>query len=334
MRVTQFLISKNTPIYGIKQYNDNINKYMDLKQVTVSFNHGKYELASKLLPKYYIHRSDVNHFTDPNMVFMGEFNPPRSIISLMDTIEEDFYICSDMITNIRNKNYPKFDKIVTISEYSKQCINRVYNIPLDNISIVPCGVDQSRFYPNKYSDDIDDYNLTLLYVGNTMPHKHLTFIVEVCKKLQTLTDDHVVFTRAGYHDERNIHQINELQNIKNKARMYNVDFRDVGYINHINYNYADVYVAPSLVEGFDLPIIEAMSCNTPVVASNTSSHPEVCGNNATLCEFDIDEWCNAILKATEGNFYNTSRLRDHLNKFSWKNAANKLLEVYNEVYTA
>ena len=63
------------------------------------------------------------------------------------------------------------------------------------------------------------------------------------------------------------------------------------------YNGADVYALPSIYEGFGLPPLEAMSCGTPVVASNTSSIPEVVGDAGVLLSpKDVESWVKAILR--------------------------------------
>jgi glycosyltransferase involved in cell wall biosynthesis len=98
---------------------------------------------------------------------------------------------------------------------------------------------------------------------------------------------------------------------------------------------ADLLVYPSLYEGFGLPPLEAMACGTPVVASNTSSLPEVVGDAGVLVEpEDV-----ASIAAGIALVLNDAKLRTQLSargliraqEFTWERAAWATLEVYSQV---
>jgi glycosyltransferase involved in cell wall biosynthesis len=98
------------------------------------------------------------------------------------------------------------------------------------------------------------------------------------------------------------------------------------------YSGATAFVFPSLYEGFGLPALEAMQCGVPVVASNTSSLPEVVGDAGILVDpKDVDGFCDALLK-----LHNDPGLRSELSakalaragKFSWKKCAAETIEAY------
>jgi len=98
------------------------------------------------------------------------------------------------------------------------------------------------------------------------------------------------------------------------------------------YNACDLFVFPSLYEGFGFPPLEAMACGSPVVCSNASSLPEVVGDAAVLVEpMDIDSLAESMYKVL-----NDQRLRGELvdkgleraKLFSWKKAAQKTLSIY------
>ena len=101
------------------------------------------------------------------------------------------------------------------------------------------------------------------------------------------------------------------------------------------YTLADLFVFPSLYEGFGLPPLEAMACETPVVTSNVSSLPEVVGDAALKVDpLDIA----ALAQAMQGVLSDVS-LRDGMTQrgmaqardFTWARAAKKLLEVYQRL---
>jgi glycosyltransferase involved in cell wall biosynthesis len=100
------------------------------------------------------------------------------------------------------------------------------------------------------------------------------------------------------------------------------------------YNAADLFVFPSLYEGFGLPVLEAMACGVPVVASNVSSIPEVTGDAALLVDpRDDGALCDAMERILKnGDLRATLRQRglERAVTFSWEKAASETIEVYEE----
>ena len=135
-----------------------------------------------------------------------------------------------------------------------------------------------------------------------------------------------------------------------RAWNYGDDFRlaeDLGLKGHVIftgyvapeempalYNAADLFVFPSLYEGFGLPVLEAMACGVPVVASNVSSIPEVTGDAALLVDpRDAEALCDAmerILKDADLSASLRQRGLERASTFSWERAARETIEVYEE----
>jgi len=102
------------------------------------------------------------------------------------------------------------------------------------------------------------------------------------------------------------------------------------------YNTADLFVYPSVYEGFGLPPLEAMACGCPVITSNISSLPEVVGNaGITVNPYDVEELVEAMYRVL-----NDEDLRKELSKkglersklFSWRKTAEETWKVYEEVF--
>ncbi|MBD3277822.1 MAG: glycosyltransferase [Candidatus Aegiribacteria sp.] len=101
---------------------------------------------------------------------------------------------------------------------------------------------------------------------------------------------------------------------------------------------AEIFVYPSLYEGFGLPVLEAMACGTPVITSTTSSLPEVAGDAALL----VDPESSSAISGALVRLARDEDLRDELKelglqrsrKFSWTRAAGETLDVYRRIIPA
>ena len=101
------------------------------------------------------------------------------------------------------------------------------------------------------------------------------------------------------------------------------------------HNASDLFVYPSSYEGFGLPILEAMSCQTPVITSNTSSMPEVANNSAILIDpFDKSALSEAMLRVLNSPSllaeYGEKGYKNSL-KFTWSNTAKLTLSAYIDI---
>src|SRR5690606_2455690 len=101
------------------------------------------------------------------------------------------------------------------------------------------------------------------------------------------------------------------------------------------YSGATALVFPSLCEGFGLPILEAMACRTPIIASDTSPLPEVVGTAGMLVSPRQEElWTRAMTRVIEDNDLRENYIAAgfaQASAFSWQNAARKLLNIYAQM---
>ena len=101
------------------------------------------------------------------------------------------------------------------------------------------------------------------------------------------------------------------------------------------YKGAELFVFPSLYEGFGMPVLEAMASGTPVITSNVSSLPEVAGDAAILVNpYDVKEISKAMKNIIENEELKKKMIRkglDQVKKFTWEESVKKLEKIYSEL---
>jgi glycosyltransferase involved in cell wall biosynthesis len=214
--------------------------------------------------------------------------------------------------------------VVVSSVYMKKKIELHFALSPKRVSVAPGGVDLNRFRP----DLIPPAGLParyLLYVGTLQPRKNLPVLLWAWNQVSHQFPDAWLLLAGGI--DRN------LSRIIFDMPLNRVEF--LGYVQETNlaglYAGAQAIVIPSLEEGFGLPVLEAMACGTPVIASNAGSLPEVIGDAGIL--FDLDR--PAELASQLQNCLSNADLRHGLAEkglrrvkdFSWEVSAKIIQEV-------
>ena len=174
----------------------------------------------------------------------------------------------------------------------------------------------------------------VLFVGTLQPRKNISRLIEAFSRLpQQLKEEYqlVVIGKKGWLYE----------DILNSPKKFDVENR-VLFLDYVSdedlptfYKKAELFVLPSLYEGFGLPVLEAMRYGCPVATSNVSSLPEAGGDAAVYFDPESIE----DIKKTIENVLNDANLRDkmrekglsHYKKFTWDKAAKEVLGVIEEV---
>ena len=232
-------------------------------------------------------------------------------------------------------------RIATVSEYSRQDLLKTYKLPPEKVVVTHNGIG-SNFSPEPASA-VEGQNLRqrfeierdfILVVGSLQPRKNLVRLIRAYSELRKrLPDFKYQLVIVG----RKLWLANEVFAEVNKQE-WGRDVIVTGYVADEDlpafYRSASAFVYPSLFEGFGIPPLEAMACGTPVVTSNTSSLPEVAGDAALLIDpYDEQELANALLRIVKDEPLR-ARLRERglaqSKKFTWRNAAEKTLQLYRE----
>lgn len=232
--------------------------------------------------------------------------------------------------------------ILTVSEYSKKDILKFFpNFPPDKIFVTPLAANSSYFPMNKNLCSIylkEKFNIDfpfILYIGGFSSRKNVRGLIYSFKEINNSINPNYKLVLCGSLRD-------EGEKLKELCKTIGIEDKVVftGFIDDADlpffYNGCSLFVYPSLYEGFGLPPLEAMSCKTPVIASNTTSIPEVTKDSAILIDpFNTSELSDSIIKVL-----NSQSLMDELSykgymnskDFTWKNTAKLTLEAYETVY--
>jgi glycosyltransferase involved in cell wall biosynthesis len=185
----------------------------------------------------------------------------------------------------------KADKIIAISENTKRDIIKFYDgIDESKIEVVYWGTTLKL---HKTEVQLDLPNKYILFVGNREKYKNFnTFFQAVFPLLKKDFDLSVVCAGSSSFSEREINMIKK-EGVMDRVK--HIRFKDDNELAYI-YNNAICLVYPSLYEGFGSPILEAFSCECPVVLSNTSSLPEIGGNAVVTFDPENEDSIRKVVK--------------------------------------
>ncbi len=230
--------------------------------------------------------------------------------------------------------------VFTVSEYSKAEICRHYRLPAERIHVTLEAADpRFRVLPPNAArrDRLVELGVRFPYVlavGNLQPRKNLIRLVESFVRVRqgcSVPHQLVLAGKAQWRES-------ELFEVIRRAGLEK-DVLLTGYVTDDElvslYNAADVFVYPSLYEGFGLPVLEAMACGVPVVTSRTTSIPEVAGDAAVLVEPSSTEELSAALGRVLVDRAWNQELRAkglrHAAIFSWEQTARLTWDGYCRV---
>jgi glycosyltransferase involved in cell wall biosynthesis len=252
---------------------------------------------------------DVDVFLMPHINFAALSSACQSILTVHDI---SFLRYPDFFSARKNfwhymldvkKMINGFDKIVSVSENTKNDIVDICGVDKEKVKVIYPGVNNS-FYrqlkPELYNQIKNKYQLKnkfILYIGTLEPRKNIEGLIEAfnvfCRKRRVNDCDLVIAGGRGWKSNKIIKKWKESEH-RNKIKF-------LGYIPHEDkpylYNAASIFAYPSFYEGFGFPPLEAMACGTPVLTSFSSSLSEVAGDSAFL----VDP-------------YNTNKIADYLER--------------------
>jgi glycosyltransferase involved in cell wall biosynthesis len=234
----------------------------------------------------------------------------------------------------RIKHYvSRADVIVAISKATAGDIINILDIQPEKIRIVyPGTTPLIKATPEKISETRTKYNLQkdyILFVSRLDPRKNLSRLFKAFDYSGLFKDfDLVVAGPKGWHMEEMFQTWRDIKCRDQIKWLYFVSDEELTSL----YSGAAFFVYPSLVEGFGLPILEAMSVGCPVLTSNVSSMPEAAGDAAVYVDpYDIASISDGMMQLA-GNSYLREQMStlgyERIKQFTWENVAHEMSKIY------
>jgi len=321
---------------GVDKYSHEIAKRLDVKKI-------ESRRYLSLMKAYRLSRliriqDDVVHLPNHNFARFALFTENPFIVTVHDLIRLFFdfdkeTIIEKMLLKLDIRGIKRASHIIVMSQHTKNDLIEFLKIPDGKISVIYNGVDHSIFKRYKIKTLDNPY---IMYVGSEGSRKNLGRLLEAFAILSKEFPE-LRLVKVGEPGRPKEYRRDTLRILDNFGLTHVVIFID--HISELDlahyYSSARLLAYPSLYEGSGLPLLEAMACGCPVVASNTPSLPEVIGEAGIM----VNPYATKNLIRAMREVLTNSKLRDDLvkkglkqaKKFSWERAAEQTQEVYNKV---
>ncbi|KHL92663.1 hypothetical protein QW71_27955 [Paenibacillus sp. IHB B 3415] len=297
---------------------------------------------------------DIIHFTSPYMfdIEVPRVTNPRvkksylvyDLIPLV--MKQEYYLKwpknIQSLYDERSERIKESDIILTISEASKQDLVKFLNIDSDKIKVIFASTNEELFNPKSYVKQLNllkELNINSSFVYSLTgydPRKNNKGLISAFSQVAKVNEN-IILVIGGIkrsEEQKELVEYAESRGLSKERLVL------LGYVSEEAlvelYQGCEVFVFPSLYEGFGLPVLEAMRCGTAVITSNRSSLPEIAGDATLLVdplnEQDLErELKKIIFDSTLRNELTEKGLRQATN-FSWSNVVTKSMEHFRDVF--
>jgi glycosyltransferase involved in cell wall biosynthesis len=224
-------------------------------------------------------------------------------------------------------------KVFTISEFTRSEIIKYYRYPEKDIVVTYPGITNSKYKISNIKNTDQKLKSILntkfiLFVGTIQPRKNIERLIDAFEMIRENVDL-IICGKKGWIFEPIIQRMTNSTKAKRIKWLEFVSDEEL----FVLYQKAEVFILPSLYEGFGIPVLEAMNFGCPVIVSNISSLPEIVGNAGIyidpLNSIDIAKGIEKALKLNQAERKELVRLgQEQIKKFSWENSARKIIETF------
>lgn len=297
--------------------------------------------------KYRKNKFDIVHWLQPRLYPFYWLVPAKKIVVTAhgagDVAAPQYFIFSRSIFNFIMIHFHKWiDMVIVDSKHAKFEVIKYYGFPSDLVESIYLGGGENYqlIEKNKARDLVSrKYKIRdpyILDVARLQPHKNITRLIKAYIEMRTkypyLTEKLVIVGASvctGRTDEHD-------------AAKRSLFAEDIIFINYVFpedlnaiYSGSELFVFPSLDEGFGLPILEAMASGVPVVTSNITSLPEISGNAAVIVDpLDIADITDAMKRILTDKKLAQTLIESGFRRakdFTWKKTVRQTIEAYNKL---
>ncbi|MBD3376698.1 glycosyltransferase [candidate division KSB1 bacterium] len=233
------------------------------------------------------------------------------------------------------------EKIIAISEFTKQDLINTCKVPASKIKVVHNGINSKEF--QKIYSDADKvlirkrYSLPenyILMIGHLEPRKNYIRLLQSFKILKQKYDIKESLVIVGRENWKFQPIYDTLQELKLEKEVYFTSFVHQGDLAAI-YQDAKVFVNASLFEGFGLTPLEAMAAGIPVAVSNATSHPEIVNDSGIYFDpYDPEDIARAIFVLLNDSDLQKKLVKNgykNIKRFEWHQCCNSTFDLYEEI---
>lgn len=272
---------------------------------------------------------DIFHPTYYSTYYIGHIKKPV-VVTVYDMIHEkfsDMFKPTDKTSVVKRKVITQADKVIAISQHTKDDLIDIYDLPAEKIEVVhlfhsldPNNVEKVENLPSNY----------ILYVGQRFKYKNFERFAKAFSIIHKEYPDIKVVCTGARFTPSEMEMLQELGISQHFIRLYVTDTQ-LTYL----YQNAICFIYPSLYEGFGIPILESFAAGCPLLLSNTSCFPEIAREGGLYFDpYEIDDIADALKKIISDSSLRIemiNRGKNVLKNYSWEKMASETAEIYRNL---
>jgi len=355
-----FITPKSEKITGVIRYVNEISRRLEKKVVLNKIEYNVENLkqdANKILStleaikklfefakevKAKMEKDAITHIVAHDLAYLLNFIPlEKNIVTCHDLMHLVYYrkrFSPFWQLNIRGLK--KTNRIITISNFSKNELVKYLRYPENKIDVIYHGVDHNHYYQKRSKEILKRYNISanekvILYVGTEHPRQNVSLLIEWFAEIKKILPS-IKLLKIGASQWPRAREKNEklVSDLKLKNDVIFIDYVPEEELP-LWYNSADLFMYPCSYAGFGIPPLEAMACGVPVITSNLSSLPEVVGDAGIRVNLrNKKEVINSMYRILTNENLREEMIKRGLERarmFTWEKSAQQTLGVYEKM---